>query len=255
MRKFLFVVLSFIFLSAEAQKKISYELLFSSGAVFTRSKPITIRSPGRILIDPNTGMATTVPGTTETSNLFKNVITPYVTLGFVGNYYIRQDIRIHGGLSFSYLDIKRKNIIPLTNPLNGNSTYDYLSTEMFKFYTLNIPMGVSYLKNKWVFEIGITPSVILNSKSYNIEEPTDPEVIPLPPQPDPTVPQPSRSNETKMYVSLSITPSYQISKKFRIGLEYNHGLSNTYSTNKYSKNVYQSMKVSNLGLKIFYKIK
>jgi hypothetical protein len=121
---------------------------------------------------------------------------------------------------------------------------------------VNIPLTVGFSYAKWKLEAGINTSFLIsNSKKTLIKEMLSDEISAAPPSFDPSVPQPSPVNTTKSFFSLSISPQYQLSTKLKIGIEYNHALSNVYSTNWYSQNDYPNMKTSSVGLKILYKLK
>ncbi len=255
MKYLIFCILTLSVLNAKAQKKISYDLLFDAGIVFSKSNPVTKSTPGFALYDPNNGTITFIPGVIKTTNEYKNIITPKISLGARANYPLNQNFKIYAGLSFSYLKAKRKNTMFFPG-FSPNAIYEYTTIEIFNFYNLDIPLGATYIYNKWSLNFGITPSIILDSKLTQIKKPVDAEIEPVPPGPlHPLDPQPSPDNKTKSFISLSISPLYQLSERLKIGIEYNHGLTNSYSSDVYSTDVYQSMKTSTLGLKMLYKIK
>jgi Outer membrane protein beta-barrel domain len=256
MKYFISFVLALSILNVKAQKKISFDLLFGAGTVFSESKPVVKYSPGVMSYDPNTGTTTYISfGSFKTTNQYKNVITPTLTLGVLANYPLSKKFQIYAGVSFRYLAATRKNVSIFPHPLLSNTNYEYTVTESFKFNNLNIPFGVSYNYNKWLLNIGITPTVILNSTFTQIKGPEDPEFSPGSPQPlNPIDPKPSPNNKTKSFASLSVSPLYQLSDKVKIGIEYDHALTNSYSTDMYSENLYQSMKTRTLCLKFLYKL-
>lgn len=251
-------ILAVSILSTKAQSKVSYDLIFDVGTVFSRSNPIIKKDPGYAVYDPNTGMITIVPGTSKPGNEYKNIISPKISLGARANYTLKENFKIYAGLSISYLEAKRKNTMIISGFSFINSYYQFPTTEVFKFYNLDIPFGASFTYNKWTFNAGITPSIIFTTKfSQHKEEPVDPtEIQILPYQPlHPLDPYPSPVNKTKSFISLSISPIYQLSSKLKIGIEYSHGLSKSYHTDDFSLDYYQSMKTSTLGLKILYTLK
>jgi len=258
MKYLIFCILTLSILNAKAQRKISYDLVFDAGTVFSRSKPIIKSTSGYAVYDPNTGMITIVSGTSKPGNEYKNIISPKISLGVRANYTIKQNFKIYGGLSVSYVEAKRKNTMIISGFSFAYSYYQFPTTEIFKFYNLDIPLGASYIYNKWSFNVGIVPSVILNTKfSQKREDPVDPtEIQVMPYEPlHPLDPRPSPDNKTKSFISLSVSPMYQLNEKIKIGIEYNHGLNKSYSTDNFSSGFYQSMKTSTLGLKILYKLK
>jgi hypothetical protein len=255
MRYFISIILALSILNVKAQKKISFDLLFDAGTVFSQSKPVVKYSPGYISYDPNTGVSTYIPGTSKAINKYKNIITPKISLGCNANYSLRENFKAYGGLCFSYLNAKRKNIVALAIPFSPSQNFEYITEEIFNFYNVDIPLGVTYTKEKWSFNLCILSSIILSSNFASIIKTSNPEIQPLPPATlNPLDPQPTSDNKTKKFVSLSISPLYQLSNKLKIGIAYNHALTNSYSTNWYSADFYQSMKTSSLGLKFLYKL-
>lgn len=250
-------VLSLSILNIKAQNKISFDVQFDAGTVFSLSKPLKQYSPAAILYDPNTGTSVHIPSTLRTTNEYKNILTPQFALGLKTNYTLKHNLKIFTGLSFSYIEAKRKNTLIIPNPFNNTTNFEFITTELLKFYNLDIPLGVTYIYNKWSFNVGITPSIILNSKFAEIKEPADPqEITPYYPWTnDPTYPRPSTGNKAKNYISLLISPLYQLNSRLKIGIEYKHGLTRSYYTDDFSSEYYQSMKTSSLGLKILYKLK
>ena len=257
MKYLIFCLLVLSILNAKAQKKMSFDLQFDAGAVFSRSKPVIKYSPGAFGYDPNTGTTIYMPGTLRTTNEYKNILTPQFALGLKANYTIKQNFKVYAGLSFSYVEAKRKNTLIIPSPFNNNESFEFITNELLKFYNVNFPIGVTYIYDKWSLNFGITPSIILNSKFTEMKEkPADPpEISPWYPWTnDPTYPRPSSANKAKNYISLSISPLYQLNSKLKIGIEYNHGLTKSYYADDYSTEYYQSMKTSTLGLKILYKL-
>jgi hypothetical protein len=256
MKYFISLMLVWGVLNAKAQKKVSFDLIFDAGTVFSQTKPVVKYSPGVMSYDPTTGTATYISvGSFKTTNQYKNVLTPAITAGARANHSVTQNFQIYAGVSFTYLAAKRKNISVFPNPFRPNTNYEYSLTELFKFYNLNIPLGVSYNYNKWLLDIGVTPTIILNSTFTQIKGPADPEFTPgasLPPGPGDPVPSPD--NKTKSFASLSVSPLYQLNDHVKIGIEYLHALENSYSANRYSANLYQSMKINTLCLKLLYKL-
>jgi hypothetical protein len=256
MKYVIFCILTLSALGTIAQRKMSYDLLFDVSAVFGTSKPVIENRPGVALYDANTGMITYIPGSSRTSNEYKNIVSPKISLGARLNYTVKQNIEINAGVSVSFLQAKRENTFFFPG-LGPNSNFKYITTESIKFYNLDIPLGATYIYNKWSFNLGITPSIILHSKLTQVKkgsgEPQ--EVTPIFPwTANPQDPQPSPDNKIKSFISLSISPLYQLSNKLKIGLEYNHGLNESYAMEPYPWDVYQSMKTSTLGLKILYKL-
>jgi hypothetical protein len=257
MKYLIFCIMSLSFLNAEAQSKFSFDVEFGAGTVFSRSKPIKQYSPAIFLHDPNTGTTAYIPRTLRTTNEYKNILTPQFFLGVKTNYTLKHNLKIYAGVSFSYMEAKRKNTLIIPNPFGNSKNSEFITTELLKFYNFDIPLGVTYIYNKWSFNIGITPSIILNSKFAEIKEPADPqEITPYYPWTnDPTYPRPSTGNKAKNYISLLISPLYQLNSRLKIGIEYKHGLTRSYYTDDFSSEYYQSMKTSSLGLKILYKLK
>ena len=259
MKYLIFFVLPLSFLNAKAQNKFSFDVEFDAGTVFSRSKTVIKYSPGAFAYDPSTGTTVYMPGTLRTTNEYKNVLTPQFTLGVKANYTIKQNLKVYAGLSFSYVEAKRKNTLIIPNPFTNNTTnFEFITNESLKFYNVDIPVGVTYIYDKWSLNFGITPSIILNSKFTEMKEkPADPpEISPWYPWTnDPTYLRPSSANKAKNYISLSISPLYQLNSKLKIGIEYNHGLTKSYYADDYSSEYYQSMKTSTLGLKILYTFK
>jgi len=248
MKYLIFSLLTLNILNAKAQAKISYDLFLDAGTSLSKSPTVVIPGFRAFQYDPNTGTTTIIQFASKTSNTFKNKISPQVSLGVRANYALSQFIKLYGGLGISFINSKRINTFPITV---GGKNFDYITTESFNFYNLNFKLGLSASKNKWSLNVGISPSLILSSKVAVIEKPEDPEFYPAPPGTlNPQDPQPSADNKEKGFISISISPLYQVSNKLKIGLEYDHGLSKLYSSE-----VYQSMKVSSLCFKIVYKLK
>ena len=190
-------------------------------------------------------------------NKYKNFPTPQVTIGLRGNYEIRQNFQLHAGLAFSYLEAKRRNTVTsLFTTTPGNSIAELVTDESFKFYNLEIPIGISFLNKKWSLEVGITPSIILDSRFEEMKDAFDPAEITIeyPWESSSSIPRPSTNNKAKTYFSLSISPLYQLSSRLSLGVEYNHGLTKAYYTDDYASNYYQSMKLNTLGFKVLYAI-
>ncbi|NOT94642.1 outer membrane beta-barrel protein [Ferruginibacter sp.] len=236
-------------LNAKAQKKISLDLFFNTGAVFSKSAPVLKKTSGFTTYDPNTGTFTVIPGVSKTTNEYKNILSPKVSIGVKATHSVNQNFKIYADLAVSFLKAKRKNTLFFPG-FSANSNLAYTTTEIFNFYTLDIGLGSSYNYKKWSLNLGFTPSFILKSKLTEIKSPKDPEIQPITNQD----PQLSTDNETKNFILLSISPVYQLTKKLQVGLEYNHALTKSYSSNAYSSDVYQSMKASSLDFKIFYKL-
>jgi hypothetical protein len=248
MKYLILSILILSILSTNAQKNISYDLFFDAGTSFSKSPTVVIPGFRAMQYDPNTGTTTTVQFASKTSNTFKNKISPQVSFGVRANYTLTQYLKIYGGLGLSFLNAKRINTFPITV---GGKNFDYITTESFNFYNLDFKLGLSASKNKWSLNVGISPSLILNSKVAVIEKPENPEFYPASPGTlNPQDPQPSADNKERAFISISISPLYQVSNKLKIGLEYDHGLSKLYSSE-----IYQSMKVSSLCFKILYKLK
>lgn len=236
-------LLTLCMLKIEAQKKVSIDLHVDAGTVFSRSKPIKQDLPP--------GMISNI------SNDYKNLPAPQFSIGFRGSYDLKQNVAVHAGLAFSYLQAERRNTIIVQNTtVPPGSNFEFVTTESFKFYSVEIPIGATYSYRKWSLDLAIVPSIILNSKFTDKRGSFDPSEITLvyPWYTDPNYPRPSTDNKSKSNLSLSLSPLYRISKNLKLGLEYNHGLTNYYSAGEYSSNYYQSMKVSTLGMKLLYKI-
>lgn len=259
MKYLFFCMLALSCLNTLAQQKFSVDAEFEGGPVLSRSKSRDTYSRGTYVYNYNTGIITYMPGNYRYTNEYKNEFTPQLTVGIKANYTFKQNFKIYAGVSFSYLDVKRKNILIIPNPFsNSSEKFEFVTKESFKFYNINFPLGVSYTYHKWSLNLGVIESVIVNSKFYEMNENTDdpPEIQPYYPWTnDPTYPRPSSVNKAKNYISLSISPSYQLNSRLRIGLQYNHGLTKSYYADNYSSEYYQSMKTSSLGLKILYKLK
>ncbi len=249
-------ILTLSILNTKAQKKISLDLLFDAGAVFSHSDAIIKNTPGVAVYDPNTGTITVIPGISKTTNEYKSITSSKISLGVRASQLLKQNLKIYAGLSFSFAEAKRNNTMFFQGfSLNGPDL-TYITTEIFNFSNLDIALGSSYLYKKWELNFGITPSIILNSKLSEIKKPADAEIQPIFPWTlNPQDPQPATDNETKSFISVSIASLYQLNDKFKLGLEYNHGLTRAYSSNAYSSDVYQSMKLRSLCLKIVYKLK
>ena len=259
MKFLIFCMLTLSIINTKAQNKISFDLQFDAGTVFSQSKHLKKYSSGAFLYDPNTGTTVYIPGTYRNTNEYKNVLTPHFTLGAKANYTLKENFKIYAGLTFGYIEAKRKNTLIIPSPFPNNpGNFEFVTIESLKFYNLNIPLGVTYIYNKWSLDFGITPSIILNSKFTEMEEkPEDPpEISPSYPWTnDPTYTRPSSNNKAKNYISLSISPLYQLNDKLKIGVEYSHGLTRSYYADDYSSEYYQSMKTSTLGVKMLYKLK
>lgn len=253
--KYLFLhLLTCCILYSSAQKRISYELTMNAGIDISRTPPIKSKPVGYYIYDPNTGIITVLPGSPgRNTNIFKNIISPQGSIGARAIYTLNDHFRIFGGISFSFLKVRRENTMLLSSATGGFFN-DYISKEEFDFYNLDIPVGVTYVLKKWSVDLGLTPSVILSSKLTRIRTPSDPEVSPAPGSMNPGDPQPTPENTKKNFISAVITPSYQAGKKIKIGIEYSHGLTNMYEANFYSSSIYQEMKNSTLSLKIIYKL-
>lgn len=258
MKYLIFCMLTLSVLNTKAQSKISFDAELDAGGVFSRSKDVIKYSPGVFGYDPSTGTTTYMPGRLANTNEYKNTITPQFTIGLKANYTLNEHLIVYAGVSFSYAEAKRRNTLIIPNSLsNSPANFEFVTNEMFRYYHVNIPIGVTYVYNKWSLNVGITPSFILNSKFTEMEEePADPpEISPWYPWTnDPNYPRPSPVNKAKNYMSLSISPSYQLNSRFKIGIAYNHGLTKSYYTDDYSSEYYQSMKISTLGLKFLYRL-
>jgi hypothetical protein len=290
-RIFLFAFFAVPYIAA-AQSKLSYDLAFSVAGVSnaspksktasTNPTPYIFDSSGSIfVITPVSGGTYFISVPKTDAVRYKAKLTGGFTVGGKLNYTIYKNMDIGIGANLSYFKVTRSAItttgafssslgfivVGLGSSGNWDSTrnlpagtYTYsngvTSVDKFKFLTANIPVTVSYSIAKWKLEAGIITSFIIStSKKTLLPEYFDPEIGPAPPSFDPSVPQPSPENKTKSFFSLSISPQYQLTSKLKIGIEYNHALSNVYSTNWYSQNDYPNMKTSSLGLKILYKLK
>lgn len=277
---------------ATAQSKLSYDLVFNVSGVSNASPKSKTSSKNLatyifdstglpIIITPGSGSiyVTSIPKTDAIK--YKAKLTSGITIGGKINYTFCKNIDISIGANFSYFRATRSAItttasfstpvgfvgIGLNGAGNWDSTrnlpagtYTYsngvASVDKFKFLTVNIPVTASCSIAKWKLEAGIITSFIIsNAKKTFTPDNFDPEIGPGPPTFDPSVPQPSPENKAKSFFSLSVSPQYQLSNKLKIGIEYNHALSNVYSTNWYSQDAYPSMKTNSLGLKILYKLK
>lgn len=258
MKFFIFCMLTLSIINTKAQSKISFDLQFDAGTVFSQSKHLKKYSSGAFLYDPNTGTTVYIPGTYRNTNEYKNVLTPHFTLGAKANYTLKQNFKIYAGLTFGSIEAKRKNTLIIPSPFPNNpGNFEFVTLESLKFYNLNIPFGVTCIYNKWSLDFGIIPSIILNSKFTEKKLPPDQdEISPYYPWTnDPTYLRPSPDNKAKNFISLSISPFYQLNNRLIIGMEYKHGLTRSYFSDDYSSEYYQSMKISSLGLKILYKLK
>ena len=243
-------------LHTKAQEKNTLELFFDAGTVFSKSEPIIKNTPGLAIYDPNTGTFTTAPGIPISINEYKSIPSSKFSLGIKASRKLKQNFKLYTGLSFSFLKAERKNSMSFPNFSLAGPDFRYITTEFFNFSNLDITLGAGYLYKKWSLDFEVIPSIILNSKLSKIEKPSNSEIQPiLPGSLNPQDPQPSVVNQTKNFISLAIAPSYQLSNKIKIGLAYNHGLTKSYSTDKYSSDVYQSMKLRSVCLKISYKLK
>ena len=99
-------------LSTKAQSKISFDVEFGAGTVFSRSKAVVKYSPGAFAYDPNTGTTIFMPGRLKTTNEYKNVLTPQFAFGVKANYTLKQNFKnlwrfiffIHRSKKKEYID-------------------------------------------------------------------------------------------------------------------------------------------------------
>ncbi len=276
-----------------AQSKLSYDLILNISGVSNTSNKVQLNSGGfsTYIFDSSGAPIIITPGSSgifiagipqKKSLEYKTKLNVGFTVGAKLNYNVYKRLGIGIGASISYFMATRtlNNTVSGTFPSSiiftgiglssgGNwdstrtlpaGTYSYSdgldSEDKFKFVTLNIPLSVNYSIAKWQFEAGlITSFIVSNSKKIVVKSNDDSEISASPPvYSDPSVPKPSPENEAKSFFSLSVSPQYQLSNKLKIGIEYIRGLSNSYSTNQYSKYTYPGMKTSSLGLKILFKL-
>jgi opacity protein-like surface antigen len=253
-----FILLTMVGFSSAAQNKISFEGQLEAGTVFSRSKPIVRKSPGYVIFDPNTGGTTYMPGKVSSNNNYKNLPSAQFELGVKASYKIGQDFKIYSGLSFSYLEAKRRNTVVVPNMFPVDTSFAFVTNESLKLWSVAIPLGVTYRYKKWFLDVGIIQSILLNSKLTEQKESSvyPPEItVAYPWMMNSSIPPPSSQNKAKSYLSLSFSPQYQINSRLKVGLEYTYGVSNAYAADKYSADYYQSMKTNTLGLKILYALK
>jgi opacity protein-like surface antigen len=252
-----YLILSILVLSvtySTAQKKLTYELTLNGGIGFSRTPPIIEKGYGTAMYNPGTGTITVIPGNDRIANTYKGMAQPQFSLGARVNYDLHKNLKLYGGLTVSFLKVKRENTMPMDFgfPNNPYMIGYYITTETFNFYTLDIPIGANYTINKWSLDLGLIPSINLSSKLVKVEKDMFAEIYPYY---DPLMPAHSPQNRIGSFISASILPAYQVSNKIKVGIEYKHGLTDSYATDTYSSEVYQKMKTSTLGLKILYKIK
>lgn len=254
MKYLILSILTFSVSYSTAQKKITYDLTLNAGVGFSHTPPIVAKGYPTAMYNPGTGTITVIPGNDRVTNKYKGITQPQFSLGGRVNYDLHNKLKLYGGLAVSFLKVKRENTMPMDFG-TANNPYIigyYITTEMFNFYTLDIPIGANYTINKWSLGLGLVPSINLSSKLVKVEKDMFAEIYPYY---DPLMPAHSPENRAGSFISASISPAYQLSNKIKLGIEYKHGLTNSYATDTYSSEVYQKMKTSTLGLKILYTIK
>jgi hypothetical protein len=289
MKIFYLLALSVLPIVGSAQSKLSYDLTVNTFGVFNRSgealntsrgfATFLLDSSGAPVIIRSSGGQVYTAAPAKAPLQYNATVTGGFTIGCKLSYQVYKNMHIGVGAGVSWFKAMRSvqnSSSIITGSFTGiglssTGTWDSSwrvapgvysfsngleSEDEFKFVTLNVPVSLSYTLSKWTLELGIVSSFIMSSKISQTKPEYNEEItIVMQHSSSPYDPQPSIENVIKNFFALSITPQYQLNKKVKIGIEYNHALTNSYNTNWYSSHLYPGMKTSSLGLKILYKLK
>lgn len=275
MKKVLSICILILPFISKAQSKLSYELMLNvSGVSNSSAKPesasrtfdnIYIRDSAGSPIQINNSWGGIYTAAKEKPLKHKAKLTSSITIGGKLSYQLYKEFSLSIGASITLLKASRIEKDNNTGPYFSNGYFTGINTltgalvviapgfynsikspdkeQNYKFTTINIPLAISYTKAKWQFEGGIIPSFIISSTKEKYEVQNTPEIT--------YAQEPDFTNDLKTSFSLSISPSYQVAKNVKVGLEYVYGLSPGMIK---AFDVYKLMPQS-LGLKILYKIK
>lgn len=127
----------------------------------------------------------------------------------------------------------------------GNYSFgtDGATPEIFHFITLSIPVSIGYHYHKWSLTASLTPVIILNAEQKNYVSKYAQEIV---------TPEAPFSNNKHSYLSASLTPAYQLTRKIGVGMEYSQVISSSMIHD--ANNNVPNFTARSFSLKLSYKL-
>lgn len=96
--------------------------------------------------------------------------------------------------------------------------------ESFSFVTLDIPVTIGYSFKKINLAAGINTSLLVSSVKAKTNQQQNPEIV---------YEEPAYINNQRMALALSLCPSYQLTPKLQLGINYQHGVTSLNDARNY----------------------
>ena len=276
MKKVFFLGLLVFAQKLVAQKKGSWYITASAGLVTNASPKFKITKSNSgiggsisILLIDSAGNRLTLTHPASYKEIlnkinYKAEITASFSAGAKFIYPINKKWSFGTGANLSYSNMKRvaeneavkysrfgllagTDSIFFGNPSNNvfigtfNSVNNFPTrNESFSFLALNIPVTAAFNFRRVTLEGGLTTSFLIKSVKQPIVLKQDPEY---------SFSEPAFENNTSIALSFIFCPSYQITDKIQLGIEYNHGLTTLIDSENY-----RPLLARSISIKLAYKL-